>query len=95
MTIGPGSEKRKKKRQFDEFDYFIRHNYDPYYRNICIDSIKNFEVYYPNNNFARIKAGLDRKRIENIMQMRIGLKAKHILPLLIKGFKLDQKRNDD
>jgi len=80
------------KRKADAIDLFIQKNYDPYYKSVNIDKVHNFEVYYPINNITKLITEFERIRMEKILQNRVGLKARHIMPLLIKGFKMNEKK---
>lgn len=84
------------RKQPDEIDLFIQKNYDPYYRSVSIDQIRNFEIYYPNGNMAKLSNDLNKKRFEKLLYLRVGDSAKRILPLLVKGFRLfDHRKNEE
>lgn len=91
MSQIPASKRSKQK--FGETEMFMRNNYDPYFHNLNLDRVCNFEVYYPNNNIARLMVDFERIRFEKIVQMRLGTKAKHISPLLMRGFRMFERKN--
>lgn len=92
LTQVPANAKRSRQR-VGEIEMFVRNNYDPYFHNLNLDRVKNFEVYYPNNNINKLMIEFEKVRLEKIVEMRLGLRAKHISSLLIKGFKMYEKRD--
>mmetsp|Transcript_22487 Transcript_22487/g.19431 ORF Transcript_22487/g.19431 Transcript_22487/m.19431 type:complete len:124 (+) Transcript_22487:2134-2505(+) len=50
---------KTRKRALDEHDIFVMKNYDPLCHNINIDMVRNFEVYNPNNNIAKMAVEMD------------------------------------
>lgn len=79
---------KNRRKALDDFDLFIMKNYDPVNHNITLEQVRNFEVYNPNNNISKMKVEMEMQRIQNMLAMKVKFKAKHILPLLIKGFRL-------
>jgi len=82
----------QEKKKPNEIDQFMIKNYDPYYKNISIDRVQNFEVYFPNHNITRLMIDFEKRRCEKILQMRVGTKATHIIPILVKSFKMHERR---
>ena len=73
---------------------FVVASYDPYCHNLNLDQVKNFEVYYPNNNITKLLVGMEKIRLEKMIQMRLQGRAKHIYPLLVKSFRMTERRKD-
>ena len=71
----------------------MKDNYDPYYHNLNLDRVRNFEVYFPNNNIIKLMVEFEKTRLEKLVQMRLGLIAKHISPLLIKSFRMNERKS--
>lgn len=84
---------RRARPKVGEIEMFVKDNYDQYHHNLNLDRVRNFEVYFPNNNIIRMQIEFEKTRLENLVQMRLGLKAKHISPLLIKSFKMTERKN--
>ena len=70
---------------------FVMASYDPYCHNLSLDQVKNFEVYYPNNNISKLSVGMEKIRMEKMIEMRLQGRAKHIYPLLVK---MTERRRD-
>ena len=90
--VQPPGSKRIRQR-VGEIESFMRNNYDPYFHNLNIDRVKNFEVYFPNNNISRLAIEFEKVRLEKIVTMRLGVKAKHISTFLVKGLKMNEIKN--
>lgn len=86
----PGSKRMRPK--VGEIETFMRDNYDQVHHNLNIDRVKNFEVYYPMNNITKLMVEFEKVRLEKIVQMRLGFKAKHLGPLLVKSFKMHERK---
>mmetsp|Transcript_39263 Transcript_39263/g.34939 ORF Transcript_39263/g.34939 Transcript_39263/m.34939 type:complete len:153 (+) Transcript_39263:1297-1755(+) len=81
------------KKKKNEIEMFIIKNYDPFFKNINIDRVHNFELYFPNNNITRLMTEMERIRCEKILQRRLNLpNAKHIIPILVKGFRFHERK---
>jgi len=88
LIQGPTSKRTRQK--IGEIESFVKNNYDPYFHNLNIDKVKNFEVYFPNNNIAKLVVEFERVRLEKIVTMRLGVNAKHISTLLVKSLKMNE-----
>jgi len=84
--------RRKTPNEVGEVHSFALTNYDSFYHNLNLDKVKNFEVYYPNNNITKLLVEHERQRLEKIVHMRLSFNAKHIGPLLVKSFRMNERR---
>ena len=84
---------KKNRQKVSEVEYFMKNNYDPYYHNLNLDRVKNFEVYYPNNNISKMIVEFEKVRLEKLVERKLGLKAKHISTFLVKGLRANEKKN--
>jgi len=85
-------KRRRTANELGDVHSFAISNYDAYYHSLNLDRVKNFEVYYPNNNINKLLVGLEKTRLEKIVHMRLGVNAKHISPLLVKSFRMNERR---
>lgn len=83
---------KKNRQKIGEIETFMKNNYDPYYHNLNLDRVRNFEVYCPNNNIARLMTEFEKVRLEKIIEMRLGIKTKHISTLLVKSFRMNERK---
>ena len=90
----PASKKNWEK--VGEIETFVRNSYDPFYCNLNLDKVKNFEVYYPNNNITKLAVEFEKIRLEKIVHKRLGKNANHIVSkLLVKGFRMNEKKKSN
>jgi len=92
------SKKHTKKFQqnkLGEIEAFVSTSYDKYYNNLNIDRVKNFEVYNPNNNIIKIIVDLEKIRLQKIVEMRLGAGGHVVSRLLIKGFRMAERRKQN
>ena len=92
-TLQYAMQSKRARSKIGEIEMFMKDNYDSYHHNLNLDRVRNFEVYFPQNNIIKMQVEFEKTRLENIVQMRLGLKAKHISPLLIKSFKMLERKN--
>lgn len=85
-------KRRRTANELGDVHSFAISNYDAYYHSLNLDKVKNFEVYYPNNNINKLLVGMEKNRLEKIVHMRLGVNAKHISPLLVKSFRMNERR---
>lgn len=92
-TLAQLPNSKKNRQKVGEIETFMKNNYDPYYHNLNLDRVRNFEVYCPNNNIARLMTEFEKVRLEKIVAMRLGIKAaKHISVLLVKTFRMNERK---
>lgn len=92
-TIATGVNQMIPKKKRNEIEMFIIKNYDPFFRNINIDRVQNFELYFPNHNITKLMTEMERIRCEKILIMRLKLtNSKHIIPILMKGFRFHERK---
>lgn len=84
--------RRRTANEIGDVHSFAISNYDAYYHSLNLDKVKNFEVYYPNNNISKLLVGMEKVRLEKIVHMRLGVNAKHISHLLVKSFRMNERR---
>ena len=84
--------RRRTPNELGEVHSFALTNYDSFYHNLNLDKVRNFEVYYPNNNITKLIVEHERRRLEKVVHMRLSFNAKHIGPLLVKSFRMNERR---
>ena len=84
---------KKNRQKVGQIETFMKNNYDPYYHNLNLDRVKNFEVYYPNNNIAKLMIEFEKRRLEKIVEMRLGIRAKHLCTFLAQGVRNTERKN--
>ena len=70
-----------------EIEEFVKVNYDPYYHNISLDKVQNFELYFPTNNFSNVIVTLEKTRLKTLVEMGLLSKPKYLGEVFIDTLK--------